>query len=93
MAEALWRTTGDADAVLPLLTTVWTVNARVRPAAARCLADMGPAAAPALPLLRDELARPRRHGASDTAWSSDQVRADEELVRLCRDALVAIGAE
>jgi hypothetical protein len=93
VAEALWRTTGDADAVLPLLTTVWTVNARVRPAAARCLADMGPAAAPALPLLRDELARPRRHGASDTAWSSDQVRADEELVRLCRDALVAIGAE
>jgi HEAT repeat protein len=92
VAEALWRTTGDANTVLPLLTAVWAVNAHVRPAAARCLADMGPAAAPALQLLKDELARPRRHGASDTAWSTDQVPADEELVRLCRDALVAIGA-
>ncbi|WP_447002763.1 hypothetical protein ACRAKI_23980 [Saccharothrix isguenensis] len=47
----------------------------------------------AVALLRDELARPRRHGVRDDMWSSDQVRADEELSRSCRDALAAIGAE
>ncbi|WP_033442411.1 HEAT repeat domain-containing protein [Saccharothrix sp. NRRL B-16314] len=93
VAEALWRLTGDADTVLPLLTAVWTVNAHTRRAAVRCMADMGPAAAPAAPLLREELARPRRHTAKDDGWSSDQVRADEELLRLCRGALVALGVE
>ncbi|ONI91852.1 hypothetical protein ALI22I_07210 [Saccharothrix sp. ALI-22-I] len=91
VAEALWRATGDADAALPLLTSAWADNVYVRPPAARCLADMGPAAEPAAPLLREELARRRRHGSQDDRWSSDLVRADEELVRVCKDALAAIG--
>ncbi|WP_447009225.1 hypothetical protein [Saccharothrix hoggarensis] len=89
--EALWHATGDADAALPLLTAVWPVNPHLRVPAVRCLAVMGPAAAPAVPLPRDELARTRRHTLRETGWSSDQVRADEELVRLCRDVLAAIG--
>lgn len=48
-AVALWKVTGDAEAVLPVLLSEWTATPRSRPATAACLAEMGPAAAPALP--------------------------------------------
>ncbi|PSL51892.1 hypothetical protein B0I31_11788 [Saccharothrix carnea] len=89
VAEALWRVEGDAEAALPLLTAAWHKNVHVRVTVARCLAEMGRAAAPAAPLLREELARRRRHTSTGSGWSSDQVVADEELLRLCRDVLAA----
>ncbi|MFD0201882.1 MULTISPECIES: HEAT repeat domain-containing protein [Saccharothrix] len=89
VARALWRAAGDAEAALPLLTAAWHRNPHVRVAVVRCLAEMGPAAAPAAPMLREELARRRRHTSTGSGWSSDQVVADEELQRLCRDVLAA----
>ncbi|WP_173071000.1 PBS lyase [Phytohabitans houttuyneae] len=90
-AWALWRATGDADVAVPALTAAWTANVYVREPAARHLAEMGPAAAPAVPLIRAEVARRRRHTASDNGWSSDQVRSDEALLRACAAVLSAAG--
>jgi hypothetical protein len=92
VAEALWRTTGDTGTTLPLLTAVWTENPATRTDVARCLEEMGAAAEAAVPLVREELGRARRHSALDHGWSSDQVQADELLLRLCTEALAAIAA-
>jgi hypothetical protein len=91
VAEALWRTTGDTGTALPLLTAVWTENPATRTDVVRCLKEMGAAAVTAVPLLREELGRARRHSARDHGWSSDQVRADEALLRLCAEALTAMA--
>ncbi|MFD0201883.1 MULTISPECIES: hypothetical protein [Saccharothrix] len=92
VAEALWRAAGDAEAALPLLTAAWHNHVHIRVRVARCLAEMGHAAAPAAPLLREELARPRRHTTAFGRWGSDRVLADEELLRLCRDVLAGLAS-
>lgn len=90
-AEALCRATGDAEAVLPVLTGAWDdEDVHVRTRVARCLADLGPAAAPAAPLPRAELAHRRRRTSRDDPWGDDRVRADEELLRACRAAVAAV---
>ncbi|MFJ6675014.1 hypothetical protein ACIQMJ_28260 [Actinosynnema sp. NPDC091369] len=89
VARALWRAAGDSEGALPLLTSAWGSNPHVRVEVARFLAGMGRAAEPAVPLLREELARPRRHTASGSGWSSDRVVVDEELLRWCRDVVDA----
>jgi hypothetical protein len=80
---ALWRIAGDADAALPALTAAWQQKASVRQYAARCLAEMAAVAAPALPLVGEELGQRRRHNAQDGGWGSDQVRGDEVQLPAC----------
>ncbi|MEV8441395.1 HEAT repeat domain-containing protein [Actinosynnema sp. NPDC051121] len=90
VARASWRAAGDAEAAVELLAAAWRKNVHVRVPVARCLTELGRAAEPVAPLLREELARPRRHASTDDGWSSATVTADEELVRLCRDVLAAL---
>lgn len=89
VARALWRAAGDADAALPLLTAAWHGNALVRVTVLHCLVEMAGAVEPAAPLVREELGRRRRHTSTGSGWGSDQVVADEELLRLCRQVLAA----
>ncbi|MFI7616574.1 HEAT repeat domain-containing protein [Nonomuraea terrae] len=91
-ARALWRVTGDPEPLLPVLERAWETNAHTRREVATLWAEAGPAAAGAGTLLADELARARRHNAREGSYSSDQVTADEDLVKRCREALTAIGA-
>ncbi|MBO3738443.1 hypothetical protein [Actinoplanes flavus] len=81
-ALALWRITGEAGPVTPVLTAAWQGNAHTRPDIVEA-AD-GPLAAALDPLFEAELAASRRHNVRDNGWSSDQVRADERLLELCR---------
>ncbi|MEU7410814.1 HEAT repeat domain-containing protein [Streptomyces sp. NPDC042638] len=89
-ACALWRITGDPDPVRPLFRAAWTADARTRPAIARCLTAMGPAAAPLRDLITEELTRPRRHTAHEGAFGSHDIPDDEELLRTCREVLAGL---
>ncbi|MET8152309.1 HEAT repeat domain-containing protein [Actinoplanes sp. NPDC049668] len=82
-ARALWSAAGDVDATVPVLAYGWRESADTRRATAEVLARMGPAAAPARPLLLAELRERRR--------CLTPVRDDEDLLSLCRTALEAIG--
>ncbi|MCZ7458005.1 HEAT repeat domain-containing protein [Streptomyces sp. WMMC940] len=86
-AVALWRVTGEARESLPVLRTAWEENRYGRVEIAECLAEMGPSAGPAAPLLRAELARPRRHNVLDGGSGSHDIEQDERLLTLCRAAL------
>ncbi|MER6129230.1 HEAT repeat domain-containing protein [Streptomyces sp. NPDC001795] len=86
-ACALWRVEGDPDPVLQALRTAWEQNPYTRRTIAACLAEMGPAAAPAHDLLRTELATPRRHMARSGGYGSHDVLQDEQLLSACREAL------
>ncbi|MBZ3905148.1 MULTISPECIES: HEAT repeat domain-containing protein [Streptomyces] len=90
-AVALWKVTGDPAEALPAFLHHWTTTPMARPRIAVCLTEMGPAAAPALPLIRAELASPRRHrtdNSSMTAAASVNIRGDvtedEDLLAACR---------
>ncbi|GAA3151965.1 hypothetical protein GCM10010521_44620 [Streptomyces rameus] len=89
-ACALWRITGDPDPVRPLFRAAWTADARTRPAIARCLTAMGPAAAPLRDLITEELTRPRRHTAHEGAFGGHDIPDDEELLRTCREVLAGL---
>ncbi|MFJ1609253.1 HEAT repeat domain-containing protein [Streptomyces sp. NPDC088253] len=90
-AVALWRVTGDAVEVLPVLIEAWTAAPAGRPETAACLVEMGPAAAPALPLIRRELASPRRHrNDNSTGNVRYDVASDEALLRDCRRLVAAL---
>jgi hypothetical protein len=96
-AIALWKVTGESDEALPVLLHQWTARPTTRPEIAACLVEMGPAAAPALPLVRAELASTRRHGTDNstrTAGASVNMRgdvtSDEELLRDCRRMVAAL---
>ncbi|MEV0924958.1 PBS lyase [Streptomyces spongiicola] len=86
-AVALWRVTGAAGDSLPVLRTAWEENRYGRVEIAECLAEMGPSAEPAVPLLRAELSRPRRHNVLDGGSGSHDIEQDERLLALCRTAL------
>jgi hypothetical protein len=90
-AAALWRATGDVNLTLPTLTAIWDENPYTRVHIANYIAEMGPAASPAAPLLRHELGQPRRHTARDHGRSSNQIPADRALLRACHTALAAIS--
>lgn len=83
-ALALWRITGDAEAALPALRTLWRQHPHQRPHIAEHLCEMGATAALIEPLLREEIAAARRHNASDTGHSSHQVDEDEIFPRTCQ---------
>ncbi|MDX3516984.1 HEAT repeat domain-containing protein [Streptomyces scabiei] len=89
-AIALWQVTADTDAALPRLLDHWTADPGFRPSLAACLAEMGAAAAPALPLLRAELASPRRHHHDGSAGPRQDITADEDLLRDCRRMVSAL---
>ncbi|GGT33233.1 HEAT repeat domain-containing protein [Streptomyces purpureus] len=95
-AAALWRVTGEAGEALPVLLAAWRDNRYARVAIAECLAEMGPAALEAEPVLRAELARPCRHNVVEGGSGSHDIPQDEKLLALCRTALekienVAVG--
>lgn len=83
-AVALWHVTGDSAAVLPALIDGWPHG---RTVIVDCLAALGPAAAPALPLLRTEVTTPSRYAAP--GGLTNLVDRDEALLRTCRAVLMA----
>ncbi|MEV0524129.1 HEAT repeat domain-containing protein [Streptomyces sp. NPDC050439] len=90
-AIALWHIRADASEVLPVLIDQWTTTPRSRPATAACLKEMGPAAAPALPLLHRELASTRRHDNYGAEGNMRyDVASDEALLRDCRSLVAAL---
>jgi hypothetical protein len=90
-AAALWRAGGEVNLTLPALTAIWPQNPYTRVHIATYIAEMGAAASPAAPLLRDELAQRRRHSARDHGSSTGQIPADLALLRACDTALAAIS--
>lgn len=83
-ATALWDIGGEAEApvVVQTLLGAWEKNDATSNHVLACLNRMGPAAAPALPRIRTELALPRRSGRFRSTAN------DEELQGTCR-AVVA----
>jgi hypothetical protein len=86
-AAALWEIAADAEAaiVLDTLLQAWTKNGATANHVVACLDRMGPAAAQALPLLRAELALPRRGGRFAS------IANDEELQRVSRAIIARLG--
>ncbi|WP_225821547.1 HEAT repeat domain-containing protein [Streptomyces naphthomycinicus] len=89
-ACALWRIAGDPGPVRPVFRAAWTADPRTRVPIARCLAAMGPAAAPLRDLLAAELARPRRHRSRVGAYGHRDILDDERLLRWCGEALAGL---
>ncbi|MFD5861503.1 HEAT repeat domain-containing protein [Streptomyces chartreusis] len=79
-AAALWEIGGEAEApaVLDVLLQAMAQNPATANHVVACLDRMGPLAEPALPLLREQLALPRRGGRYQS------VDHDEELQRVGR---------
>jgi hypothetical protein len=79
-AAELWEISGEAEAaaVLDALLQVMAKNPAASNHVVACLDRMGPLAAPALPLLREQLAQPRRGGRFQS------IEDDEELQRVGR---------
>ncbi|MGW1168584.1 HEAT repeat domain-containing protein [Streptomyces sp. NPDC002550] len=92
-AAALWQVTGETEEALPVLLEQWRTTPARRPDMAACLAGMGPAAAPALPLIRAELSSPRRHSNDRPRRGNIRydVASDEALLADCRRVLAACG--
>ena len=80
-AVAWWRTTRRADEVLDVLIRhAEATDLGIR--AIRCLGEMGPVAARALPVLREGIASERRLGQTHTL--------DAAFVVACREAVARI---
>lgn len=79
-AAALWEVGGEAEApaVLDVLIQAMAQNPATANHVVTCLDRMGALAAPALPLLREQLAEPRRGGRFQ------DIAHDEELQRVSR---------
>ncbi|MGW4517664.1 HEAT repeat domain-containing protein [Streptomyces sp. NPDC004393] len=87
-AAALWEIGGEAEAsaVLDALLQAMARNSATANHVVACLDRMGPLAAPALPLLREHLALPRRGGRFKS------VDHDEELQRAGRTLIARLGS-
>jgi HEAT repeat protein len=86
-ACAVWRISGDPDPVLPVFRAAWQQHVYTRGTIAGCLAEFGPAPAPAHDLLRTELAQPRRHLARAGGFSGHDIVEDERLLKACREGV------
>ncbi|WCD84416.1 hypothetical protein KPP03845_100739 [Streptomyces xanthophaeus] len=86
-ATGLWDIGGEVEgpAVVRALVEAWESNGATANAAVECLARMGAAAAPALPLIRAELALARRGGRYS------DISHDEALQRACRALVTQLG--
>lgn len=80
-ALTLWRLTGDAARVTPILDAAWHGEPQSRTTIAE--AATGPLAVALEPLFRAELAAKRRFNVSAHSWSGAQVTDDERLLALC----------
>ncbi|MEU3296698.1 HEAT repeat domain-containing protein [Streptomyces longwoodensis] len=82
-AAALWEIGGESEApaVLDVLMQAMAENPATANHVVACLDRMGPLAAPALPLLRAQLALPRRGGRFQS------IDHDEELQRISRTVI------
>ncbi|WP_116205574.1 HEAT repeat domain-containing protein [Amycolatopsis circi] len=95
-AIALWRITGDPEPAVAVLQSVWTCGRHRWPHVARDLVALGPAAAPAAPLLREALASPRRYLVERVAESDDglgndlDIAGDEAFQRDSRTVLALV---
>ncbi|MDX3067231.1 PBS lyase [Streptomyces clavifer] len=89
-AIALWEVTGQTGGTVPVLLAAWEKNRHVRVRVAECLARMGAAGAgaEATQVLRAELLAVRRHNAMDGGYGSHDTYEDENLLALCRRALL-----
>ncbi|WP_344632481.1 PBS lyase [Streptomyces glaucosporus] len=89
LLTALWRVGGDAEETLRCAARVWEGDVTNRPDVAAVLAVLGRAGAETWePLLRAELASPRRHGNTGGGGRMRcRVDTDERLLRDCRRAL------
>ncbi|WP_328674881.1 HEAT repeat domain-containing protein [Streptomyces sp. NBC_00343] len=85
-AAALWAIGGEAEApaVLDTLLQAMAKNPATANHVVACLDRMGPLAAPALPLLREQLALPRRGGRFQS------IDHDEELQRIGRTLITRL---
>ncbi|UXX98011.1 HEAT repeat domain-containing protein (plasmid) [Streptomyces sp. AD2-2] len=86
-AAALWEIGGEAEAptVLNALLQAMAENPSTANHVVGCLDRMGPLAAPALPLLREQLALPRRGGRFQS------IDHDEELQRVGRTLIARLA--
>ena len=87
-AAALWEIGGEAEApaVLDTLLQAWAQHPATANHVVACLDRMGPAAQPALPQLRAQLALPRRGGRFAS------IDNDEELQRLSRTIIARLAS-
>ncbi|WP_406635305.1 HEAT repeat domain-containing protein [Amycolatopsis sp. WGS_07] len=98
-ATALWRITGDPGPAVAVLQSVWQLGRHRWPHVARDLVELGPAAAPAAPLLRAALASPRRYLVEEIAESDDglgnsiDIAGDEAFQRDCRTVLTTVASD
>ncbi|MEE1757859.1 HEAT repeat domain-containing protein [Streptomyces sp. SP18BB07] len=85
-AAALWEIGGESEvpAVLEALLQAMIQNPATANHVVACLDRMGPLAAPALPLLREQLALPRRGGRFQS------IGHDEELQRMVRTLIARL---
>jgi hypothetical protein len=90
-ASALIRITGTAGSLLPILAEAWQENPHTRTGTAECIADLGPQAESFLPLLRAELADPRRYTFQQGLWSNRGIPDDENLLKACANAIERIS--
>jgi hypothetical protein len=89
---ALVRIAGESEPVLPVLAAAWLENPHTRVDIAECVGILGTSAASFLPLLRAELAAPRRHTWRDGGHSTNDVKSDERLLTLCEAAIGQIAS-
>ncbi|KUL31216.1 hypothetical protein [Actinoplanes awajinensis] len=89
-AIAYWAVTGDAGPVVPVLLPHLECNPRGRKALA-CLAEIGPDAAAAIPVLRAAVDAPLRQWK--TSAGNNGVRQDEAWQAACAAALRSLEAD
>jgi HEAT repeat protein len=87
-AAALWKIGGESEApaVLVILLQALPQHPATANAVVACLDSMGALAAPALPLLREQLARPQRGNGFQT------LENDEELQHLTRTLIARLSS-
>ncbi|MGW7709735.1 HEAT repeat domain-containing protein [Streptomyces sp. NPDC054771] len=92
LAVALWQAGRDAEESMPVLLRAWSAHHDNRSDVAGIWAQMGSAAAPAVPLLRQELAAVRRHNnTGGTGRMRYRCADDERLLRHGRAVLQVCG--
>ncbi|MEU1267685.1 HEAT repeat domain-containing protein [Streptomyces sp. NPDC005799] len=86
-ACAVWRISRDPEPAVPVLRAAWAQNPHTRVPIATCVAELGPEGALLHDLLCTELTARRRHQAALGGYGSHDIHADEQLLRVCREAV------
>ncbi|MER5894154.1 hypothetical protein [Streptomyces sp. NPDC001876] len=80
LAVALWEASREVEECMPVLLRAWSAHVDNRPDVVRVWAGMGTAATYAVPVLRQELAAPRRHNNTGGRGRMRYRCADDELL-------------